>query len=173
MILNILTYLLRFIGIVLLQLLVINNIELSSYINPYVYISFILLLPVNTRAWHVVIISFLTGAVIDAFSSTPGLHIAACNLMGYLRIHYLKSTTTKEDMEGRVIPSVAQKGIVWFSVYGFVMIFIHHTLLFFLEIYGFHEFFATLSRIVLSTLVTLLLIIVGQLLFFRTQKSNG
>ncbi len=173
MILDLLSYIAKFIGIVLLQLLLINNIELSSYINPYVYVVFILLLPVNTKPWQVVLISFFTGAVIDAFSSTPGLHIAACNVMGYMRIHYLKATTTKEDMEGRIVPSLSQKGIVWFSVYGFIMILLHHTLLFFLEIYGFHEFFATLSRAVLSTLVTLLLIIVGQLLFFRTQKSNG
>jgi rod shape-determining protein MreD len=170
-ILNILTYTFRFIAVVLLQLLVINNIELSSYINPYIYVSFILLLPINTKAWHVVIISVLMGAVIDAFSSTPGLHIAACNFMGFMRIHYLRATTTKEDMEGRVFPSMSQKGIVWFSVYGFVMVFLHHLVLFFLEIYGFQEFFATISRVVLSTLVTLLLIIVGQLLFFRTRKE--
>ncbi len=173
MILDLLSYIAKFAGIILLQLLLINNIELSSYINPYVYVVFILLLPVSTKPWQVVVISFLTGAVIDAFSSTPGLHIAACNAMGYMRIHYLKATTTKEDMEGRIVPSLSQKGIVWFTVYGFVMIFLHHTLLFFLEIYGFQEFFATLSRAILSTLVTLLLIIVGQLLFFRTQKSNG
>lgn len=173
MILNILTYVLRFAGLLLLQLLVVNNIELNSYINPYIYVGFILLLPVNTKPWHIVVISFLVGATVDAFSSTPGLHIAATNFMGFMRIHYLRATTTKEDQEGRVIPSLSQKGIVWFSVYGFVLILLHHFLLFFLEIYGFHEFFATLTRVMLSTLVTLLLIIVGQLLFFRTQKSNG
>lgn len=173
MILNLFTYVLRFAGLLLLQLLVINNIELNSYINPYIYVAFILLLPVNTKPWHIVVISFLVGATVDAFSSTPGLHIAATNLMGFMRIHYLRATTTKEDQEGRVIPSLSQKGIVWFSVYGFVLILLHHILLFFLEIYGFHEFFDTLTRVLLSTLVTLLLIIIGQLLFYRTQKSDG
>jgi len=172
-VINILTYLFKFIGLLLLQLLVINNIGLSSYINPYIYVAFILLLPINTKPWHVVIISFLTGAVIDAFSSTPGLHIAACNFMGFIRIHYLRVTTTKEDREGTHIPSISQKGVVWFSVYAFVLIFIHHILLFFLEIYGFQEFFATLSRVFLSTFVTLLIIIVGQLLFFKAEKRNG
>jgi rod shape-determining protein MreD len=172
-ILELLTYLLRFIAILLLQILVVNNIELSSYINPYIYVVFILMLPVSVKPWQIVAISFLTGATMDAFSSTPGLHIAACNFMGFMRIHYLKATTTKEDMEGRITPSISQKGIVWFSVYGFVMIFLHHLLLFFLEIYGFQEFFATLLRVFFSTLVTLLLIIVGQLLFFRSKKSNG
>lgn len=173
MILDLISYFLRFLGILLLQLLVVNNIELSSYINPYIYVSFILLLPINTKGWHVILIAFLTGAAVDAFSSTPGLHIAACNFMGFMRIQYLKATTTKEDNESKVIPSISQKGVVWFVVYGFSLIFLHHTLLFFLEIYGFQEFFATLARSFFSTLITLLLIVIGQLLFFRTKTTNG
>jgi hypothetical protein len=50
---------------------------------------------------------------------------------------------------------------------------VHHTFLFFLEIYGFYEFFSTLLRIILSTLVTVLMIVVGQLLFYNTKTSNG
>lgn len=173
MILEIFSYLLRFIAIILLQILVVNNIELSSYMNPYIYVAFILTLPVTMKPWQIVFLSFILGAAMDAFSSTPGLHIAATNFMGYMRIHYLRATTTKEDIEGRMVPSISQKGIVWFSVYGFVMVFMHHLVLFFLEICGFHEFFRTLSRVFVSTLVTLLLIVVGQLLFFRSKKGNG
>lgn len=173
MILEILSYLLRFILIMLVQLLVVNNIELSSYINPYIYISFILLLPVTIRPWQLVLLSFGCGAVMDAFSSTPGLHIAATNFMGFIRIHYLNATTTKEDLEARISPTLSQKGIVWFVVYCFVMTFIHHLILFFLEIYGLQEFVATLTRAFLSTIVTVLLIIVGQLLFYRSRIRNG
>ncbi|MCU0441858.1 MAG: rod shape-determining protein MreD [Bacteroidia bacterium] len=173
MILDFLTYLLKLIGLLLVQLLVVNNIELSGYINPFVYVAFLLSLPVSVKPWQMVLISFLTGAIMDSFSSTPGLHMAACNAMGFLRIYYLRATTNKEDQEGRMIPSISQKGIVWFTVYGFSMIFIHHLVLFFLEIYGFHEFFTTLLRVLLSTLVSLLLIVIGQLLFFRSAKTNG
>jgi rod shape-determining protein MreD len=157
----------------LVQLLVVNNIELSSYINPYIYISFILLLPIHIKPWQIVALSFLCGALMDAFSSTPGLHIAATNFMGFIRIHYLRATTTKEDFEGRISPSLSQKGVVWFSVYCFSLTFIHHLLLFFLEIYGFQEFFSTITRAFLSTIVTVLLIIIGQLLFYRSNFRNG
>jgi hypothetical protein len=172
-ILDILSYLLRFIAIILVQLLVINNIELSSYINPYIYISFILLLPVTVKPWQLVVLSFLCGAFMDAFSSTPGLHIAATNLMGFMRIHYLNVTTTKEDIEGRISPTLSQKGVVWFTVYCFVMTFIHHLFLFFLEIYGFQEFFSTITRVFLSTIITVFLIVIGQLLFYRSSYRNG
>ncbi len=170
--LELLTYIARFIVIMLIQLLVINNIELSSYINPYIYVAFILLLPIKMKAWQVVLISFFTGVVMDAFSSTPGLHIAATNLLGFLRYYYLRAATTKEDQEGWVVPSISQKGIVWFGFYGFFLLFIHHVVLFFLEIYGFGEFFATLWRAFLSTLVSLMLIIIGQLLFYNVNRKR-
>jgi len=170
--LQILTYIVRLILILLIQLLVINNIAVSSYINPYIYVVFILLLPIKMKPWQVVVVSFLTGIIMDAFSSTPGLHTAATNLMGYLRFFYLKAATTKEDQEGWVIPSVSQKGIVWFSFYAFVLIFIHHLVLFFLEIYGFSEFFSTIWRVFLSTLISLMLILMGQLLFYNINKQK-
>ena len=170
--LELLSYIARFIVIMLIQLLVVNNIELSSYINPYIYVAFILLLPVNMKAWQVVIISFCTGAIMDAFSSTPGLHIAATNLMGFLRYYYLRAATTKEDQEGKVVPSISHKGIVWFGFYAFILIFIHHLVLFFLEIYGFGEFFSTIWRVFLSTLVSLMLIIMGQLLFYNVNRKR-
>lgn len=172
MILDLLSYLLRFIAIILLQIFVVNKIELSSMVNPYIYVAYILLLPINTKPWQILLIAFFTGAVMDAFSSTPGLHIAATNLMGFLRIHYLRAVTTKEDQQANVAPSISQKGIVWFVLYGFILIFIHHLFLFYLEIYTFREFFTTLLRVLLSTFVSLLLIIIGQLLFYNVRKRN-
>lgn len=172
MILDFFTYLLKFVGIILLQILVVNNIELSAYINPYIYISFILLLPVTTKPWFALALGFLTGAVMDTFSSTPGLHIAATVLLAYVRIHYLRFSTTKEDIEGHIRPTMSKKGIVWFMFYCFTLTLLHHTFLFFLEIYGFQEFFSTMLRVILSTLVTVLLIVVGQLLFYNTKSGN-
>lgn len=172
MILNFFTYLLKFIGIVLLQLIVVNNIELSSYVNPYLYIAFILGLPVTIKPWQLLLLAFFVGVVIDTFSSTPGLHIAATVLLAYVRIHYLRFATTKEDIEGRIRPSMGKKGVVWFIFYAFSMTLVHHTFLFFLEIYGFSEFLSTLLRVVLSTLVTVLMIVVGQLLFYNTKSNH-
>ena len=173
MILDLFTYVLKFICIILLQVLVVDNIELSSYINPYIYISFILLLPITIKSWHVLFLAFICGAVVDALSSTPGLHISASVLLAFVRIHYLRFAITKEDIESRISPSMSKKGIVWFVFYCFNMTLVHHTFLFFLEIYGFYEFFSTLLRIILSTLVTVLMIVVGQLLFYNTKTSNG
>ena len=172
MIIDILKYIVRFILILLFQLLVINNIELSTYINPYIYIVFILTLPVSLKPWIVVLISFFTGMVMDTFCSTPGLHMAATLFVGYLRNFYLKFAASKEDLDMNIKPTLSRKGLVWFLIYISILTFLHHLLLFFLEVYGLSDFFRTFTRALISTAFTVFLIAIGQLLFFRSTKAS-
>jgi rod shape-determining protein MreD len=130
-IIDIIKYIVGFVLIILIQLLVINNIELSTYVNPYIYIIFILSLPVTTKPWHVVVLSFFTGLVMDTFSSTPGLHMAAVGFMGYIRNFYLQFACSKEDYESKIQPSISKKGLVWFLVYISIMTLMHHLVLFY------------------------------------------
>lgn len=171
MVIELISYLVRFILIILLQLLVINNIELSTYVNPYMYILFILTLPISMKPWTVVLLSFFTGMVMDTFSSTPGLHMAAAGFMGYLRGFYLQFSFSKEDFAGQIEPSISKKGVVWFIVYISILTLFHHVILFYLEIYSFKEFFRTLLRILSSAFFTVLIITISQLLFYRNSKA--
>ena len=170
MIIELLTYIVRFVLLIMLQLLVVNNLELTTYINPFIYIIFILSLPVNMKPWIVLTISFFTGMVMDSFYSTPGLHMGATIFMGYLRGFYLRIAANKEDFESIISPSVADKGIVWFLVYALSLTIAHHLFLFFFEVYSFFEFFRTLLRISGSALFSVLLIVIGELLFFNKSK---
>ncbi len=76
---------LRFIGLVLLQALVLNNVLFLGYINPYLYILFIVLLPLNLSPIKTMFFSFLLGLSIDFFSDTGGVHAMACLFIGYVR----------------------------------------------------------------------------------------
>ena len=40
-----------FVMLILFQLLIFNNIEFSGYVNPFVYVMFILILPVAIPSW--------------------------------------------------------------------------------------------------------------------------
>jgi len=173
LIIDFFTYLLRFAAIILLQVLVINNIQLSTYINPYIYIVFILSLPISTKPWAVLVISLLAGAVMDSFSNTPGLHMAATVFMGYMRRFYLQFSTNKEDLEGHIEPGISSKGFIWFITYAFIMCFMHHFILFFLEAYNIMEFFSIMARVLMSTIFTVLIICIGQLLFYRIAKAKA
>jgi len=171
MILDTLNYLLRFVLLVFFQIAIVNNIDLSTYVNPYIYVVFILSLPYNTKPWIVLVLSLLIGITMDSFSSLPGPHIAATVLMGYSRRFYIMFSTNKDDQNLPIKPSISSKGPIGFLVYALVMVFIHHFLLFFLEAFSFNQFLATLTRIFFSSLFTVLLIILGQLLFYKIAKK--
>lgn len=172
MINDILKHLLRLILLLFIQVLIINNINLSPYVNPYIYILLLMMLPVSTSKVLNLLIGFSLGMIMDMFSSTVGIHTFATTLIGYIRPRFLVLSLNKEDFDGKIEPNIANKGFVWFFTYAASIIFVHHFALFFLEIYSIKEFFATMQRIIYSTTLTLLMVLLGQFLFFTVKPSN-
>jgi rod shape-determining protein MreD len=141
--------------LILLQVLVLNNIQFSGYVNPYVYVMIILLLPSVTPSWLVLIISFVTGLIIDLFSGSPGMHASATLLAGFSRPLVLRLISPRDGYELGSDLSMAAYGFRWFFIYATTVVLIHHTALFFLEVFRFTDFFRTILRILLSSLFTL------------------
>ena len=162
-------YILRFILLVLVQVFVLNKVQLSGYINPYLYILFILTLPVDAPRWALLTSAFLIGLSIDLFSGIPGVHAAASVFIAYLRPGLIRLIGTKDDMEPGTEPSVRNFGFLWFFTYSTIMVFFHHSALFFLEVFRFTEVLQVISRILASSLVTLILIILTQYLFYKKR----
>jgi len=160
----------RFIALILLQVLVLNHMNLGGYINPYVYVLFILLLPVQINKSFLLLLSFLTGLTIDLFGNTLGLHAAATVLLAYARPGILRLFFKNQEILADEEPSISKLKPVGFLKYTLVLVFIHHTALFFLEVFSIHGFLSTLSRIGLSTLVTTLMIMTLALLFASRKK---
>ncbi|MCA1741871.1 MAG: rod shape-determining protein MreD, partial [Bacteroidales bacterium] len=131
-----------------------NNIEFSGYVNPYIYVMFILILPVAIPSWILLILAFLTGLVIDLFSGTIGVHAFATVMAGYVRPWVLSLNITAEASEPETSPSSYRNGLRWFLIYVVTVVMIHHLALFFVEIFSFRNFFHTLLRVLLSTAAT-------------------
>ncbi len=148
-----------FLVLILLQLLIFNNIEFSGYVNPYVYVMFILILPVAIPSWILLILAFLTGFVIDLFSGTIGVHAFATVMAGFVRPWVLSLNVTAEVLEPDMSPSSYRNGLRWFLVYVVTVVFIHHLALFFIEIFSLKYFFHTLLRVLLSTAATTFFIV--------------
>ncbi len=155
MINSILRYGLIIVLLILLQILVLNNIQFSGFVNPYVYIMIILILPSVTQAWLVLIISFLTGLTIDLFTGSPGMHASATLLAGFSRPFVLRLIAPRDGYESGSDLSMAAYGFRWFFIYTTTIVLIHHTTLFFLEVFRFTDFFRTIFRILLSSLFTI------------------
>lgn len=160
-------YAIMFAVLMALQLLVLNNINLGGYINPYIYILFIMLLPFEVPGWILLIFGFLTGLIIDAFSGTLGLHSSATLFIAFIRPTILSNISTHDSVDRKGSPSLVINDIGWFIKYTLIIVLIHHFILFYLETFTFEHFFFTLFRIILSTIITSIFILLSQLFFFN------
>ena len=157
----------RFIFLILLQVWVLNNIQFSGYLNPYMYVLFILLLPFETPGWAVLLLSFFLGLSVDMFTDTIGMHASASVFMGFLRSFVLQSIAPRDGYEIGTFPRVFFYGVTWFLKYSLLLVFIHHLFLFSIEVFNFKTFHLVILRTILSTLFTTILILVSQFIIFR------
>jgi rod shape-determining protein MreD len=168
MINSVLRFGLIFIILMLLQVLLFNNIQFSGYINPYVYIMFILLLPVEIPAWLLLLLSFATGVIIDFFSGSPGMHASATVLSAFVRPYVLRVISPRDGYEPNSELSMITYGFRWYFTYTLLIVLVHHTALFYLEVFRFAEFFRTLLRVLLSSLFSITFILLIE--FYRKGK---
>ena len=157
----------RFIILVLFQILVLNNIQFSGYVNPFMYVLFILLLPFETPRWLLLVSGFLLGLSIDVFSGTIGMHAAATVLMAYLRPYVLSLISPRDGYESGTYPRLYYFGFTWFLHYAVILVFIHHLVLFYLEVFRLSEFFSTFLRVILSSFFSISLVILSQYIVYR------
>lgn len=159
-------YPVMFVVLVLLQVLVFNQVQLTGFLNPYIYVLFILLLPVSMPQYQVLLFSFMIGISVDWFSNTLGLHAASSVLMGFMRLPVMNLVSQRESDQVNY-PGLHQPGWRWFLLYASILVIIHHFFLFFTEVFSFAGFFRTLLRSVASSAFTIGILVISQFLVFR------
>lgn len=102
MINNLLRGFIYFVVFVLIQVLILNNIHFLRIATPFLYLYFIIKMPVGSSRTQVVFFSFIAGVVIDTFSNTPGMH-AALYIGGILQ-GALNPCIHGERFAGRYLP---------------------------------------------------------------------
>jgi hypothetical protein len=162
----------RFILLLLVQVLVIQNVNLTGYIILLPYVLWIIMLPFEANKLVVLFASFGMGVCIDFFYDSSGLHAFACTAMGFSRYYLLKYISPREGYDPGVEPTIEDMGLEWFLRYAGILVLIHHFFLFYLEIFRFSEFFSTLLRVILSSAGTLGMIYVIQFLFFNNSRRT-
>lgn len=153
----------RFILLILAQVALFNKINLFGFVNPYPYILFILLYPVNGNKNGLILASFLLGITMDMFSNSGGVHAAACVTLAYLRPSFFKFSfgLSYEYQTVKINERLTPER------FSFILISVltHHIILFLLEIFRFSFFWNILLRTILSTIFTLTLCIILIYLF--------
>ena len=161
----------RFVVLVLLQVLVINHIRLGGYVHPYIYLIFIMLLPFSTPKWQLLVLGFALDLSVDLFTGTPGLHAGATTLMAFCRPSIIKLISGNQKFENIPEPNIGQLGGIWFLRYALLMVLIHHFALFFLESFSIRLIGQVLLRILLSVPVSTFLIMMI-LYIFKSEKKR-
>ena len=157
----------RFIVVILFQTLVMDNVMISGYMVPYVYVVFIILMPFETPRWVVLVSGFLLGFGIDLYEHTLGMHTAASVLLAFVRPYILGLLAPRDGYEPETFPRIHYYGFFWFLKYTLLLVFIHHSLLFFLEVFQLQDFLSTLLRVILSSILSASAIVLSQYFVFR------
>lgn len=155
----------RFIILVAVQVIILNKINFSGYVDPYLYVFFILVLPFSIPRGALLLLGFFTGAVIDVFSHTYGVHAAATTFMAFARPGVIRMVSKKQEYETASAPGISEMGLRWFYFYSLVLILLHHTVLFVLEAFSLDHLILLAYRIVLNAVVTLALVFIVHYLF--------
>lgn len=157
---------------ILVQVYVLFQIEpLHQFVVPYLYFLYILWLPFNMPRIGLTFIGFVFGLSLDYFTKTPGLHAAPCTLIAYLRPFLINILIRQEGNELNYrSPSITSMGFVPYATYVFIFTLIHNGYLVFLEFLQFGSILFLLGKVLATTGVSMLLIFVTELLFFRKER---
>lgn len=162
------THIVRFVVLVLVQVLVLNHINFLGYINPYIYILFILLYPINNTRMTIVFLGFLLGLCVDLFLDSGGVHAAACVTIAYARPLFLKFAfgMSYEHQTVKIANSEFGQRLTYFSLITLV----HHFILFSLEVFNMSQILLILKKSLFSSIFTILLCILITILFSRKSR---
>lgn len=151
-----------------LQVLVLNNINFSGYINPYLYIAFVFLFPLNKNRFPFLALAFLYGLGIDFFSDTGGIHAFSLLFVGYLRLLFVRLFFKKTEVD-YLLFSLQREPFGQVFNYVVTLTLIHHLILLSLDNFSFQNLGGVLLNTIYSSIFTLILYFLGSYIFRKKQ----
>ena len=158
----------RFFLLLAAQILLFNNLSFFGYLNPFPYVLFILLFPVNGNKFSLLLASFSIGIIMDMFCNSGGVHAAACVTLAYLRPNFFRFSfgVSYEYQTIRINDKLTPER------FSFILttIVAHHTILFILETFRINFVFDMLFKIILSSIFTISLVVLMIYLFKPNKR---
>lgn len=145
----------RFILLLIMQIAIFNKMDFLGYINPYPYILFILLYPVNGNKYGLLFASFLLGIIMDMFSNSGGVHATAAITLAALRPTFFKFSfgVSYEYQTIKINDKITPERLSFVAI----SVVSHHFILFLLEAFRLSFFWEVLLRTIFSTIFTIIL----------------
>ena len=127
-----------------------------------------MLFPIKNNRLLFLGLSFLLGLTVDLFSDSGGVHAAACVTIAYIRPVLLKFSfgMIYEHQTIKFSSTDFGQRITYYSI----IIFIHHLILFSLEIFNSSKIILILKKSLFSSIFTLILCLLITILFSKKPK---
>ena len=151
-------FVIHFLILLLIQLTILDNVQLHSYMYINIYILIIYILPYRLRNATILFFGFFLGLFIDLANNTMGIHAAATTLIAYIRPRLLMLTSNREqidDIQGK--QKISDFG--WFFKYILISTAVFNVVLILGEAFSIQNFLITLLRIICSTVASIFFIL--------------
>lgn len=167
-----LKYLIWMMLLAILQIVIFNHIDFFGFANPYFYVIFILLYPLNKNRYLFLIYAFLLGVTIDFFEHTGGINAFASVFVAYFRIfllrYFIKNNRNKE-YEDMHLADLSR--FQWF-IYMILVIFCQQFMIDFIENPNWGQIRQIAANSSVGAMMTFVLVLVFLLLFPVTSKEE-
>ncbi|MEB2776195.1 rod shape-determining protein MreD [Algoriphagus sp. D3-2-R+10] len=168
---NLITTVFLVISLCVVQILLLKNVALFGVAFCFIYLLAILTFPINMRSFSLILISFGLGLLIDVFYDTLGLHAAAATLLAFLRPYWLKAISPNGGYDENNNPTLPEMGIGWYVSYSLPLVFAFSLMFFIADQWGTGGLFGVLNKSLFSSIFTVILAIIVQLLFFKRRRG--
>lgn len=155
----------RIIFIALLQVLILKRINFGwenfNYFSFIVYPLAILLLPIRTPRFLLLIIGFVLGLFVDLFYGSPGVHASAAVFISFIRPYILQMLEPRVGYPTQAVgPTRKRFGTNWFMTYSAMILFMYLLVYFIAEVFTYVYFFEIILKTICSFLVSYICIII-------------
>lgn len=155
----------RFLLLAALQIFIFSSIQLLGYGTPFLFLFFILFLPLTTKRWLVLVLSFALGLCIDFFVGTYGLYAIASTFIAFIRIPLLRMVVHNFTLDEDEVTRLGDISIFDFLTYVLVASFLFSCVFFLVDFFSVFAFLRIGLHILASTITTVICIFICRYLF--------
>ncbi len=155
----------QFTLLILLQIIVLDNINLFGFLNPILYILFIITYKFDQNQTLFIFFCFLLGFIIDLLTQSSGANTISCLILGYLRpliINYCFKINSNMPKAYINDPNISNR-----LFYILIMVLIHH-LIYFSTVYFDINYLILIVKYTFLTSIFSIILIWTLISFYRS-----
>ena len=153
----------QFFLLLFLQSFLLNNINLFGFINPNLYLLFIIIYRLDGNPTLLIFIGFVMGLLLDLLTQGSGGHTIATLTIAFLRLPIIKfSFGVNYDVPmGMIKGSLLRQRLLYFML----MVVIHHLVLYSIVYFSFDNTIIILKNTLFTSFFTFIMVFISLGLF--------